>query len=113
AVLLARMLGPGHYGVYSFSLAIVTLCGIPAQVGIPQITLRETAKTHARLDWSLMAGLWRWSNKIVAILSVITIFLAFALLFVIGDSANVERQSTFLLSLLLIPLIGLANVRSC
>ncbi len=114
ATVLARTLGPTEYGAYSFALAIIMLCTIPAQVGIPQLLVRETAKTYADGDWGRMRGLWRWSNWVVVIFSILIPAIVVLVIFLGGFhfELKVGRVSNLLLGLFLIPLIALSNVRA-
>ncbi|WP_185827581.1 flippase [Halomonas nitroreducens] len=111
ATLLARSLGAGAYGTYSFAYALVSLMAIPAQLGIPQLVMRETAKAHACGQWELLRGLWRWSTLAVWITSgVITLVALLGLYLWEGDLNELTRQ-TLLASFALIPLVALGNLR--
>lgn len=112
AVLLARVLGPEGYGVYSFSFALLTLLAIPAQAGLPQLMVRETAKAQANRDWALMRGFWRWSNRFIVSFSLIIFTLVGAALLVGDIFFSAERRETILAGLLLVPLIALSLARS-
>jgi len=109
AVVLARTLGPDGYGVYSFALAIIMLTAIPAQVGVPQLVVRETAKAQANENWGLMRGLWRWGNWAVALFSALALAVVLGILwFMDGDGA---RVATLAVGIAVIPVIALAKVR--
>lgn len=115
AVVLARFMGPSEYGAYSFAFAILMLVAIPAQVGVPQLIVRETAKAQARLDWALMRGLWRWGNFSVVGFSALGLLFAVAIVvsLMLLDS-NSGRLTVIATGLALIPLIALTAVRgSC
>lgn len=111
AVVLARSLGPEAYGLYSFALAIVLLAAIPAQVGVPQLIVRETAKAEAAQDYGLIRGLWRWGNSAVAIFSVVAVAIVGSILVLGHTSLNKERLVAIAIACTLIPLVSLANVR--
>lgn len=111
AVLLARMLGPEGYGVYSFALAIIMLTAIPAQVGVPQLVVRETAKVQASGNYGLMRGLWRWANLAVAIFSALALIVVGGIVWFTDIGGDSARVATLNFGIALIPIIGLANVR--
>lgn len=111
AVVLARTLGPEGYGVYSFALAILMLTAIPAQVGVPQLIVRETAKAQADGDYGLMRGLWRWGNIAVALFSLAALLVMGGILLFTDVGGDGARVTTLTVGLALIPLIALANVR--
>lgn len=112
AVVLARVLGPEGYGIYSFALAIIMFTAIPSQVGIPRLVVRETARTQADADWGLMRGLWRWSNTAVFGASALGMLAVGAILVFVGTSTEHGRTATIGTGIALIPLIALANVRA-
>ena len=112
AVIIARLLGSEGYGVYAFSLALLMLVAIPAQAGVPQLLVRETAKARNNEDWSLMRGLWRWGNSAVFALSAFSVLTVGGILALLSDSAAAGRVSTITIGIGLIPLIALANLRS-
>lgn len=111
AVLLARTLGPEGYGVYSFALAIIMLAAIPAQVGVPQLVVRETAKAQAHGNYGLMRGLWRWANVAVALFSVLALAAVGGVAWFTDIGVDNARVATLLSGIALIPVIALANVR--
>lgn len=111
AVVLARTLGPEGYGVYSFALAILMLTAIPAQVGVPQLIIRETAKAQADGNYGLMRGLWRWGNVAVALFSLAALLVVGGLLLFTDVGGDGTRVATLTVGIALIPLIALANVR--
>lgn len=53
AVVLARVLGPEQYGIYSYVLAIVSILAIPAMFGLPSLIVRETAKAEVKQEWCI------------------------------------------------------------
>src|SRR5699024_3562617 len=76
AIVLARVLGPEQYGIYSYVLAIVSILAIPAMFGLPSLIVRETAKAEVKQEWGKMRGLWFWANSLTASLSVVIAVIA-------------------------------------
>ena len=111
AVILARTLGPEQYGVYGFVLTLVTLIAIPAQVGLPHLVVRETAKAGASQDWALMRGIWRWATRYVAVTSLVLLLVVGAGLYFAGQNLSEARYQALIIALPLIPLIALGNIR--
>ncbi|MFN4354440.1 flippase [Parvibaculum sp.] len=109
AVTLARLMGPDGYGIYAFALAIVTLAALPAQAGLPQLIVRETARAHAEEDWARMRGLWQWANRLVMVLSVL---LAAAVGVAISIQEPTDRTSVLAIATLLVPVLALAHIRA-
>src|SRR5690606_34308988 len=94
-----------------FTLAIIILSAIPAQVGIPQLIVRETARTQAESNWALMRGLWRWGNVAVAFFSFLSFCAVMFALQFLEFAESSQQINTLLVGVVLIPLIALANVR--
>jgi len=111
AVLLARMLGPEDYGVYSFALAIIMLTASLVQIGVPQLVVRETAREVACGDWCVVRGLWRWSNAVVLSSSMLGL-LAVVTYIISSPGLDSPRGTTMTVGLLLIPLIAITAVRA-
>jgi O-antigen/teichoic acid export membrane protein len=111
AVVLARALGSEGYGVYSFALAIIMLTAVPAQVGIPQLVVRETAKAHSRECYGLMRGMWSWGTKAVLLFSAIALLVMGLFVWLTGFGSGGARSATLSIGFILIPIIALANVQ--
>lgn len=109
-VTLARLLGPGGYGSYAYVLALVSLVAIPAQVGLPMLVVRETAKAQVESNWALMKGLWKWAVLVVLSISLIIAMAAFSIYEFGLFSTGPYSYYTLVLGLALIPLIGLGNL---
>lgn len=111
AILLARILGPEQFGIYSFVLALITLLTVPAQFGLPNLVVRETAKAQANEDWPRMRGVWRWSNLIA--LGSSALLIAGVLIYMALPGAQVMGGDprVLLWALPLIPLLALGNLR--
>jgi O-antigen/teichoic acid export membrane protein len=77
-MLLARLMGPQNYGVYASAIAVVTLVGVPASLGLPNLIVRNVATYRAHEAWELMKGLLLRSNQsaiLVTILVAIILYL--------------------------------------
>lgn len=111
AILLARILNPQGYGVYSYVLAVVSFLGIPAQLGLPNLVVRETAKAQVLQQWGVMRGLWRWSNLTVGIISLTLAVAGLGVAWSYREDFTSTQVATFLFGLLLVPLVALGNIR--
>lgn len=113
AVILARFLGADGYGYYSFAGAIVTIIAIPAQLGLPQLVMREVAASHAREEWSLMLGMRKKAFQfIIGAVVPITIVVGGCVLLFSDHIAAIDTL-TFLFALVLLPVsVTLALIQS-
>jgi O-antigen/teichoic acid export membrane protein len=109
-VQLARGLGPAGYGYYGIALSVVTIAGIPGEMGISPLVTREVAAADARGHPGYLFGVLRWGRRTAAGLSVA---MAFA---VIAGAVILQqfRPSPLVLALIVaapvIPFIALAKV---
>lgn len=111
AVVLARTLGADGYGVYSYAFALISLLSIPAQFGLPNLVVRETAKAHAMEQWGLMRGLWRWASGVVGAISLVIALVGGGILALCSEHFDSLKTATFGFGLLLVPLMALGNLR--
>ena len=111
AIVLARVLGAEGFGVYSFVFALITIMAIPAQMGLPNLVVRETAKAQAAGDWALMKGLWRWSSVMALAMSVVLMAIGGLAAWIFAASLPEGGLAVFYWGLVLVPLVALGNLR--
>ena len=70
-VQLARGLGVTGYGYYGIALSVVTLCGIPGEMGLPRLVTREVAAASVRKDLPHLFGVIRWANVVAMRISAV------------------------------------------
>lgn len=110
-VVLARLLGAAEFGRYAVVIAIVTVLAIPAQAGVSELVLRETAKAQFDQRWSRMRGIWSWATKIVVATSVAVLLAGIALSFLLGRRPADVPSTTFLVAILFVPLAASGSIR--
>lgn len=111
AVVLARALGAEGFGVYSFVFALITILAIPAQMGLPNLVVRETAKAQAENDWPLINGLWRWATLMALMMSAALIIIGALAAWIFAARLPEGGLAVFYWGLVLVPLIALGNLR--
>lgn len=111
AIVLARILGPEQYGIYSYVLAIVSILAIPATFGLPSLIVRETAKAEVKQDWGKMRGLWSWSNGIAVSLSVTIALITLFILWLSRNNLTQTQLLTYIWGVAFIPLSAMAALR--
>lgn len=112
AIALARTLGPGGYGVYSFALAIITLIMVPVRLGLPMLVMRETASASAQGRLATIGALWRWSTRLVLVLSAIVLAVGSLALWASQDWMDETHLYTFAIGLPVVLVTGLSRLRS-
>ncbi len=110
-VTLARVLGPDGYGVYAYVFALVSLLAIPAEFGLPNLLVRETAKSLANQEWGTIRGVWQWAGRITGILTAILILGAGVAVAIWGSHFSREQLFTLVWGLALVPLLALGELR--
>lgn len=110
-VLLARLLGPQGFGIYTYAVALITTLAIPVFLGPPSIIVRETAKSVALEQWPAIAGLWRWAGMMIGLLSLAIAAIALVAVEWLPHLFQGELHDTFLLGLVLVPLVALGTTR--
>jgi len=112
AVLIARILGPKDYGIYTYALTFVYLFSIPAQGGLSQLVIRETARGIAEEKPEIIKGIWYWAFKIAIFISLILLVVVGSIFFILifKKSEFALKEKTFFLALLLIPLFLFNNL---
>ena len=111
AVVLARALGAEGFGAYSFVLALVTIMAFPAQLGLPNLVVRETAKAQANGDWALIKRLWRWSTTTALMMSAGLIAIGALVAWLFAKQVPAGSLPVLFWGLALVPLIALGNIR--
>src|SRR5688572_17576050 len=111
AALLAQMLGPARYGIFSLVLAFVALLTIPSELGIPGLAVREIAVTNSRKDWGHMRGFIAWSHRLVAITCAALIAVGATCLLIWGDQLTPVKRTCMWLGLILVPVLSFGALR--
>nr|WP_281273440.1 flippase [Salinisphaera orenii] len=111
AIVLARHLGVEGYGVYSYVLALVSLIAIPAQLGLPALVVRETAKAEAERDWGRLRGVWRWAGLTASAFSLLLAITAGSLAWLFAGSFRNVELAAFVWGAAFVPLVALESLR--
>ncbi len=61
-ILLARWMGPTHFGIYAFAISLTALLAVPSGLGLPMVNVRYIAKYQAAGRLSELRGLLRFSR---------------------------------------------------
>ena len=110
SVVLARLLGAEGYGVYAYAMALVTLLGVPATLGLPPLMVREVAACRARLAWGEMRGLLRRANQTVLLGSLGFALLAGLISWVLAPRFDQTALIAFWVALIMLPLTAFLEI---
>ena len=115
SALLARVLGPTEFGVFSFAISLATLLSLPLTGGLPTLMMREIAAGGARGEPGLQIGVLRWGYRLLAIV-VGALILASLAVWGIGRAAGLwpwDGRATLVGAtvVVLIPLLSLQQIQ--
>lgn len=108
SVVLTRVLGVEGFGIYSFAYSFALILCVPVQAGLPTLITRETARYQQALRLNAINAILKWSALVVLVLSVTVILLSVPLILFLFNSYAYAT----LVSLVLIPVVGLSTIRS-
>lgn len=111
AVALPRILGAENYGIYTYVFALISLLAVPAQFGLPNVLVRETARSRVTSSWGAMRGIWRWAWQVTSLVSVAIGVVVGAVAWLLADRFTSLELTTLAWGLLLVPLIALGKLR--
>lgn len=112
SVFLARVMGADGLGQYALAFAVLGLLGLPVQMGMSSLVLRETARANAVGDWPLLRGIWYWATRRILVVSGVIIVVAGLILLIAPDLIAPHSRTVLLIGMPLIPLIALSQMRS-
>jgi O-antigen/teichoic acid export membrane protein len=110
-VLLARVLGVSGYGYYGMAVAVITLAGIPGEMGLPRLVTREVAAAKARGDMAVLFGVLRWADRTAWRISGLMAVGVLVAGFVIARQNTSVLVVAILCGVPMIPLLALARIR--
>lgn len=112
SIILARTLGPEGFGQYAFVMALIPLIALPVSGGLPQLLTREVATFAHSKNWALYKGALRASHAWVLLIAT-AILIGYWALGIGLDLVSTEGKWSFLpIALIIVPLSGLAAVRT-
>lgn len=110
SILLARWLGASAYGAYAYAMAWVTFLITPALFGLDTLVVRQIAVYLTQKNWPLTRGILVWATRTVLLTgTAIALLVACAAWFVLQN--ELQNRATFLVALLLVPLMAQARLR--
>lgn len=112
SVVLARLLGSSGYGIYSYAFSVAMLLAVVAQLGLPELVLREIAALAAEKEWSVIRALLIRAEQAVLTSSLLIIIIAGVVILLLPGWPAAEQTSTLLWALGLVPVLALSEIRS-
>lgn len=110
-ILLARILGAGEFGSYSFYLTAITLLSFPLHLGLANLLLRESAIASSAKDWGKVWGLITKSNRL-ALIGTVVIWVLMGALYAITSKHGIVDVRLAMLAAILVPIYSLCALRA-
>lgn len=110
-VVLARLLGPANFGLYSLIIAVASLASLPAHAGFETLVVRTTAAGYAHAQWGLIRGLWRWVARMQILLCLLIMVLACGILWLSSGHLSVVEVNAALIGIAIVPLLSFNSTR--
>jgi len=111
SIVLARILEPDGYGLYSYTLAWVNFLFVPAMLGFDRLIIREVSISLRQNKWEHLKGLLKWTNIISFVLSIILITVVFVLVSFTDIIPQQDKAYALLVALPLLPVLTLTTLR--
>lgn len=92
SILLTRTLGPEGFGIYSFILSVLVIISIPLQAGIPQLSLRESARAISKNQNYKVIQLWKWISKRILLLFLVVFILSSLILMLFFNTKGLYEK---------------------
>ena len=112
SIVLARLLGPEAYGVFTYAVTIAALLVIPASFGWPQLLVRLTASYRQTASWGALRGMLLFAPLSVLAVSVLLTLGGVAVMAIWPSLASEANKSAFYLALLVVPVMALTMIVS-
>ena len=109
-VQLARGLGVKGYGYYGLALSIITIAGIPGELGLPRLVTREVAAAAVRDDLPHLFGVIQWARRTALRLCAVMAVCALLASVIVSADKSSSINLTILLGIPIIPLMALARI---
>ena len=110
-LLLTRLLGIEHYGVYVYSASWLVVVGLVARLGLDNALIRLVAVYEKRCDWPLLRGLLETSNRLVALAGMLGGALVAGVVWLLREQMSPELIAVLALACLAIPVYSLVGLR--
>lgn len=111
-VLLAKILGPAGFGVYSYAFALMMFLSIPTQLGIPSLVIREMAVANAHHRWSRMKGLIIRAHQGIVLMGIAIVAVAVSVILGLDKFVEPVKQEAMIISVLMVPVVSLGFLRA-
>jgi O-antigen/teichoic acid export membrane protein len=106
-MILARLMGLDHYGIYAYVVSWISVLVIAARFGLDTLLVRLVAAYTVRKEWSALRGLLTAANGLSLLAAGSVALCATAIVYLLRSRFEPELLTTFLIGWLSLPVIAL------
>ena len=111
-ILLARMLGATHYGVYAYVLGWLNIVLLLAKLDFDSAATRFLGAYRGRAEWGLLRGYLRRSHEIVTVASLVVALVASAAVWANRERLGPAVETSAFIACALLPITALLQLKS-
>ena len=108
-IVLARLIGPRDYGIYSYALTITTLLALIVPLGWPTALMRFISQYREDQSWGLLKGAFLRAHQITFGSSCFTATVLFAASYIRAIPSDMTTSLRF--ASLLLPILSFVGLR--
>lgn len=112
SILLARVLGPESFGIYSYAFTLLLVISLPIHGGIATLVTREIAAGQQREQWGLVRGLMRSALLLTFTYSLLAALVGIIVLLVLHDNLGDAAIKTAIATLILMPVLAFVRLNA-
>ncbi|MDR3531281.1 MAG: polysaccharide biosynthesis C-terminal domain-containing protein [Rhodopila sp.] len=110
-LVVARLIGPGSYGIYAYVLAWVTVLSYGSALGFDISLLRFVSAYRAEQAWPLLRGAIQYAERRVILAGLGIVLVGSAVVTMWPQHMSRELMNTFLAGFLVVPILALLWIR--
>jgi O-antigen/teichoic acid export membrane protein len=110
-IILARLLGVQHYGIYVYVSTWINILTILCLLGFQTSLVRFIAEYNVKQQWALLRGILRKSEQFVLGFSVSVSLTGVIIIRIMGDLISPDMAITFYIAFALLPVFAFCRLR--
>jgi len=108
-IVIARLIGSGGYGIYSYAVSSATVLAKVGSMGWPTASMRFVGQYSEQQDWKRFSGVLLRASQLTLLGTLAVSVVLSALVF--WTDLSKDLSSSLLICALIVPLIGLVSLR--
>lgn len=109
-ILVARLLGAGQYGIYTYTLTCINILAVFCLLGFHTSLVRFISEYNIKNQWGLLRGILRRSRQYVLCFSLIVSLIGIIVVRALSSQITNEMLITFYFSFALLPFVAFCRL---